>query len=319
MAHEAADFLLQLRPGGPWVLTAIDPETVAIATVTVATAAEAIEFVARHDGNRNLYYSVNPTIAPMTKKATKADIAAIEYLQADLDPRGIETPEEAKARYLTSIGEYPNKATVVVDSGNGIQGLWRLDPRVELDGEDREAKIAEVEERVGELIKALGGTAETRNVDRIFRLPGTTNIPTAAKKAKGRVACPAKLIQFNGVAHKLEDFPWVKVEAERVRGPADGFDGLERIEPDDPRLSALDAKWIALGRDGTGIAETYGGDRSRAVMAFACECLRTGNRRRRRRILLDALEDRRARPRPGQPVASPQACPVSVEGISPRF
>ena len=49
---------------------------------------------------------------------------------------------------------------------------------------------------------------------------------------------------------------------------------FEDLKPDDPRLKKLDAKWIALGYRGEGIAVTYAGDRSRAVMAFACECFR---------------------------------------------
>jgi hypothetical protein len=49
---------------------------------------------------------------------------------------------------------------------------------------------------------------------------------------------------------------------------------VEPIAHDDPRLSRLDQKWLALGYDGAGIAEKYGGHRSRAVMAFACECFR---------------------------------------------
>jgi hypothetical protein len=49
----------------------------------------------------------------------------------------------------------------------------------------------------------------------------------------------------------------------------------EEILPDDPRLMKLGAKWIALGFKGDGIAENYGGDRSRALFAFACECFRT--------------------------------------------
>ena len=50
----------------------------------------------------------------------------------------------------------------------------------------------------------------------------------------------------------------------------------EDIAPDDPRLRALDAKWIALGFKGEGIAERYKDDRSDAVFAFACECFRAG-------------------------------------------
>ena len=55
------------------------------------------------------------------------------------------------------------------------------------------------------------------------------------------------------------------------------FDGAatEDVAPDDPRLGKLDNKWIELGFEGKGI-ENYGGHRSRAVFAFACECLRAG-------------------------------------------
>jgi hypothetical protein len=54
---------------------------------------------------------------------------------------------------------------------------------------------------------------------------------------------------------------------------------ISPIEPDDPRLSNLSAEWIELGTKGTGpqgIAEKYGGDRSKAVLAFCCECIRHG-------------------------------------------
>ena len=68
-----------LRPGGPWLLTAIIPDGTTD-TITAQTADEARAFVATYYGQRNLYYSVNPTRRPMNKKAAKTDIAAIEYL-----------------------------------------------------------------------------------------------------------------------------------------------------------------------------------------------------------------------------------------------
>ena len=49
---------------------------------------------------------------------------------------------------------------------------------------------------------------------------------------------------------------------------------IEVIAVDDPRLAILAANWIELGTQGTGITEKYSGDRSRAAMAFACECFR---------------------------------------------
>src|SRR5215204_850600 len=98
---EAASFLEKLRPRGPWVLTAILPDGPTV-TTTARTADEVDDFVGRHDGQRNIYYSINPTKQVMTSKAAKTDIAAIEYLYADLDPKKNESPEEAKRRYLAA-------------------------------------------------------------------------------------------------------------------------------------------------------------------------------------------------------------------------
>jgi hypothetical protein len=50
-----------------------------------------------------------------------------------VDPLSDETPEAAKARYLGQLnGDFEPKPTVVVDSGNGIQALWRLETPIDL-------------------------------------------------------------------------------------------------------------------------------------------------------------------------------------------
>jgi hypothetical protein len=72
-------FLEKLRPGGPWVLTAIVPEG-ATTAITAHTTDQIEFFVRKHDGRANLYYSVNPTRTAMSKKAAKTDIAAVEYV-----------------------------------------------------------------------------------------------------------------------------------------------------------------------------------------------------------------------------------------------
>jgi hypothetical protein len=197
---EAIDFLEQLRPRGPWVLTAIIPDG-STETITATTADEIDAFVREHNGQRNLYFSVNLTRKRMTSKAKKSDIAAIEYIPADLDPQDDETPQAAKARYLDAIAAYPIPCTAILDSGNGIQALWQLAVP------DSAALIADVEARTKALMEALGAKAGTQNIDRILRLPGTTNLPNAKKKNDGRVACLTKLLRFNGVTCNLENFP----------------------------------------------------------------------------------------------------------------
>jgi hypothetical protein len=124
--QEAIKFFELLRSGGPWVLTGIVPDG-EISTNTAPTANEIVAFLAEHNGLRNLYYSVNPTRKVVNKKAAKTDIAAIEYSLADLDPRDDETSEQAKVRYSDQLnGSFEPKPTFIIDSGNGIQCLWRL-------------------------------------------------------------------------------------------------------------------------------------------------------------------------------------------------
>ena len=211
---EAISFLEQLRPGGPWVLTAITPDG-PTHTETVRTAAEVESFISEHNGKRNLHYSVNPTKTPMSKKAAKKDIAAVEYLLGDLDPQPNEMPEQAKTRYLTELKTFNPRATALVDSGNGIQGLWKLDPPIPL-GDGSESIIADVEARSAALMRRLGAEAGTQNIDRILRLPGTINLPNKAKLKAGRDRCPTKLINFNGVCYQLDLFPLPQREQDRA-------------------------------------------------------------------------------------------------------
>jgi hypothetical protein len=218
----AVMFLKLLRPSGPWVLSAIVPDG-AIETSTAKTADDIRAFVKEYDGKRNLYYSVNPTRTALTKKAAKIDIAAIEYLLADLDPKENETPEAAKGRYLAALQQLQPAPTAIVDSGNGIQVLLKLavpialaEPVVITNKKNEQEKvfpektakqIADIENRVKLLMETLGSVAGTQNIDRILRLPGTTNLPNAKKLKAGRIACPTKLIMFNGATCALEDFP----------------------------------------------------------------------------------------------------------------
>jgi hypothetical protein len=103
--------------------------------------------------------------------------------------------------------------SAIIDSGNGLQVLWRLDRPIilgepvdgEYSAEDR-ARIDDVEARIGALIVRLGGTAGTQNIDRI-RLPGTINLPNKTKLKAGRVPCPATLMAFDDSTHPLEAFP----------------------------------------------------------------------------------------------------------------
>jgi hypothetical protein len=277
-------FLLQLRKNGPWALQAILPDKPTsnsiphILAVTVHTIAEALQFVATHNGKRNLYYSVNPLKHDMNKKAAKTDIAAIEYCLADLDPKAEETSEAAKARYLGQLnGSFEPKTTALIDSGNGIQCLWQLGEPIDLTpyplvtikdekgkdklilGPEAQRIVDDAEARIKEIMIRLGAEPGTQNIDRILRLPGTINLPNQVKRDKGRVECPTELLSFNGACYSLDQFPLP-----------------EQSKPDnEPRTDAHEDKGDKLERvirDGPAPDEFK--SRSHAVWFVVCEMLR---------------------------------------------
>jgi hypothetical protein len=264
MNHVAVEFLQQLRPGGPWVLTAIVPDG-ATSTITARAPEEVERFIKQHNGKRNLYYSPNPTRAPLITKARKTDIAAIEYVLADVDPNDDETPEAAKARYRRQL-DGNRKPTALVDSGNGLQGLFKLEMRIELGepirqngklafGPEAAGLVNEVEERTEALLLEMGGKAGTQNIDRILRLPGTTNLPNKKKRAQGRLECESKLLWFGARTYSLANLAPQRKSNGHDQFEDFGKDYLDKVIKD-------------------GCYEDFNDDRSNAVWFVVNEMLR---------------------------------------------
>jgi hypothetical protein len=200
----AIKFLRRLRPKGPWLLTSIDPHGGKIITRTVNDLEKARKFiVAQNIAGRNIHYSINPARTPLNSKATKEDIARVEYLHVDADPLAKESTEKFKARLRPLIEAYRPKPTFIVDSGNGFQLLVRLGQAVEITSQD---VIDDIEARNYALALAFGADPKTRNIDRLFRVPGTINFPNSTKRKLGRKKARAKLIQYNNVAYPLAKF-----------------------------------------------------------------------------------------------------------------
>lgn len=260
------EFLQALRPGGPWVLTAIAPDGPTI-TTTARTPPEIEAFVRQHDGVRNLYYAVNPLRRGLTTKARKPDIASVEYLHADLDPNAGESADAAKTRYREALKKEP-LPTFVIDSGNGLQCLWRLDAQItDLSAE----RIADVEARGKALVERLGAKAGTQNIDRILRLPGTVNLPNRKKQREGRVKCSAKLIEQNDVAHALANGDGRTHYNGSSKLPAINFADLPDVDVD--ALSITKEIKDAIRTDGADIAK---GDRSKGLAHVTRELVRAG-------------------------------------------
>jgi len=195
----AIEFLKQWEPEGPWVLTsiAIDRKAITTATFDLTTLDECVEWIDLYNGVRNIYFHVNPTVGPMDKKAQREDMAEMKWLHVDVDPRdGADLQDErdrALAQLMNPPGNVP-KPTVIVFSGGGYQGFWRLQDPFQIDGD---IGLAETAKRWNLQLELLFGADNCHNVDRLMRLAGTTNIPDAKKKKKGRSEELAKVILFD--------------------------------------------------------------------------------------------------------------------------
>ena len=147
------------------------------------TLHEAERFLTGH-ADCNLYWSPNPLTSCLHQKACKADVAAMACVHLDCDDPAPAVLESLRAAPLTP--------TIIVFSGGGYQAFWALSERPYVNG-----NIAEFEAVNQRVIAHLGGDQATFNIDRIMRLPGTMNWPTAKKRARGRVPVMAELIEFH--------------------------------------------------------------------------------------------------------------------------
>ena len=174
------------------------------------------------------------------------------------------------------------KPTAEVDSGNGVQAIWRLDapiilpaPVVDANGKNVLSQaaleiIADVEARSAAIMVRLGSVAGTQNIDRILRLPGTTNLPNRKKRERGRTECQASTLYFNGATYPLTAFALPEAEQASAAGQDDpDVDGAEHTSNDD-----LDVDDIIKN----GCGNRFGGDRSKAVWSVINTLLRRGYR-----------------------------------------
>lgn len=275
-------FLERWGPEGPWILTAIQTDRKAIETRTFrpANRTELLAWLERYNGQRNIYFHVNPTIGDVDKKAEREDIAALAWLHVDVDPRAGEDIAQEQERALGLFTERLPQGvpapTCVIFSGGGYQAFWRLEDPFPIDGEKsryEEAKLYNLQ------LELLFGADNCHNVDRIMRLPGTVNLPDARKLKKGRRAALAEVVSFTEDIFPLSVF----IKATPVQQPGEGFagspstpetfDSAERIAD----LVELD-EWSVPDRVRVIIGQGYhpdepkDGDNSRSAWLFDVCC-----------------------------------------------
>src|SRR5919106_2111587 len=222
--------------------------------------ATALRWIEASNRNSGLYWTVNVCQPNLMKKARKDNVQLLRAVWADCDP--LDDPKlgercrswAAERRRLHELARELEQLTcppsAILDSGNGIQLIYRLAAPIEAN----EEYVAAIE-RLGRRIEcALGGLGNTSNGDRVLRLPGTVNWPNAKKRERGRTPAMAGIIFEcdrvyawheieNDVICRLEDKPLGNAvpiayrERAYVNGHTVHIDGL----PDYPSEEQIEA------------------------------------------------------------------------------
>jgi len=221
----AIDFLKHWNPTEPWVLTAITVEQRGLegATFRPDTEAALRTWLEKHNGTHNIYFNVNTLTKEMNgkgAKASKVDVASMDWVHIDLDPRIpdatitdlAEWNASERLRILRLIQNFQPRPTVIIDSGGGYQAFWKLEVPQSVNGV--EARAIELEGYNIQMEVVLGADA-VHNLDRVMRLPGTVNIPNEKKRKKGRVEALAQVVEANWeLVYPIAKFPRAVVKVQ---------------------------------------------------------------------------------------------------------
>lgn len=210
----ALKFLKLLRPKGYMNLVAIPPMGGSPIGITKEiNSPELLDFIKTHNGKSNIYYMVNePYSTAPNNKLTKDHVAKIHALFIDADPHKDKDFNDERIR-LSKLSKELNqqelKPTFIVDSGNGHQALWLLDNAMPVkstyEGETLDNGNTKGFEEYGRGLAQKYNTDAVQNIDRILRLPFTTNIPTKLKLAKGRKESLATVLYASQKRHNWDN------------------------------------------------------------------------------------------------------------------
>jgi hypothetical protein len=198
---QAVEFLEFLDPPDPVIYT-IGPD--GLPHLRRMPGEPLVNVLAEH---LNTYYSLAVPQKNLGKKAKKEELVSTRFLHVDLDPLDGVNAQDELARLTDQVtirlpkGVPPPSA--IVESGRGIQALWKLAEAVALPAEERSIESINLW-----LIDSFEAPPGTHNVDRILRLPGSWNALDKKKRDRGFVPRMAQLIEIFSPErlYTLDDF-----------------------------------------------------------------------------------------------------------------
>ena len=199
----------KLIPKGQLTLATIDPKDkqspVICKTFTMpqqVAQASAWALQANTTG-RNCYFHTNIGNT-INRRLSKNDVSSVRLVWGDIDLNINQYGSYSKAKFhlnllIPKLSEY---ASLIIDSGNGLQVLYRIAPTVNI----TEQIAKEEYEIINRAIAKRWDADSTQDCSRILRLPGTLNYPSQAKIEKGYPCEPtfAKIIYSSAKEFTLE-------------------------------------------------------------------------------------------------------------------
>lgn len=287
--NAAIDFLRLYAPLGPWVITSILVDQKGLTSGTFSPESEDAcrEWIEARNGKENIYFTVNPLMKPMNgsgAKAKKSDVRAMAWLHVDVDPRPGEKFEDERPRTRRIIEDFSPPPTLIIDSGGGHQGFWKLDEEQLVNGDENRA--SELEQYNLQIELTLTRSSQCYNLDRIMRLPGTINLPNEKKRKKGRVPVLASLVSFNPErVYPLTAFTAApRIQSKESGAAVNGGGATVHLSGNLPRIANLDelpdrvtlrTKMLIVQGDDPDEPTKYP-SRSEVVFAVCCELVRAG-------------------------------------------
>ena len=195
-----------------------------------------------------------------------------QYLYVDVDARAGENLVAERERVADLFDDWPfdiPKPNVRVFSGGGEQWWWRLDEPFVINGDA--ARWLEYE-RYNRYLEDLLGGDNCHNCDRILRLPGTVNVPTKTKLAKGRKPILAELLHVDDGVVSLEQFTQAPAKNATPSMPALVLGVATAVSQDE--LDSMPDVLAQIAVHGQRDVENPVADRSAVVLDFCCNGLR---------------------------------------------
>jgi hypothetical protein len=191
----------------------------------------------------NIYYQHQHVADRYLSKLRKEDITEISFLHADIDwkvggKRIAATPEMIESCVTGLRTSQLPRPSIILCSGNGIQALWRLKSPIDV----------QLAERANKMMQSRVDADEgTWNADRLLRMPGYVNRPSAQKRLYGIEESLAYLIEANDKAFPIESFPLAEIAAVRkafeVSADVEEVPDLEALNLPAPLREIIETGW----------------------------------------------------------------------------